>query len=85
MPMLVNGKQLVLPVVHCRGTLKRDDDAVDVEMTVLNDPENPMDLAKRVDDTQSTTVRRHRLQCDEECHRLVASGVSVATADQECA
>jgi hypothetical protein len=60
MPMLVNDKQVVLPVVHCRGALKRDDDAVDVEMTVLNDPENPMDLAKRVDDTKSTAVRGAR-------------------------
>ncbi len=57
LPMLVNGRRVVLPVIHVRGRLSADDDSEAFEFHVLDDPLNPIVLRSRGAGAWSSLVR----------------------------
>lgn len=55
--VVVNGKRLALPVVHASGTFTVAGESVDLELSVIDDPANPLILALKYDKYGSSTVR----------------------------
>ena len=57
LPMLVNGRQLLLPVIHAKGHLADSAGAEDIEFQVLDDPGNPLLLRSRGPGFTSSVVK----------------------------
>ena len=55
--MLVNDNPTQLPAIHVKGTLSDDDSSDDFEFYLLDDPDNPIVLAKSGPGFSSTVIR----------------------------
>ena len=55
--MLVNDRPTVLPAIHAKGVLSDDDSSDDFEFYILDDPDNPLLLAKRGPGFSSNIIR----------------------------
>jgi outer membrane protein OmpA-like peptidoglycan-associated protein len=57
LPMLVNGRRVLLPVIHARGRLGEGADAGEFEFHALDDPDNPILLRSRGPGFASTLIK----------------------------
>jgi len=57
MPMLVNDRRVLLPVLHAQGKLGTGADAHDADIYVLDDADNPLMLQWKIGDERLQTVK----------------------------
>jgi outer membrane protein OmpA-like peptidoglycan-associated protein len=57
MPMLVNDRRVLLPVLHARGTLGTGADAHDADIYVLDDADNPLMLQWKIGEERLQAIK----------------------------